>query len=383
MESKRLIKKYIKKQFVIRYLILNFLFFIAVVLDYGLNGIIVDVIELFSRPLAEFIVEFNRPLMILFYVVGIYLICMSSIKKAQNHLEIIINSIEKIPNASAKIPAFPKELKNVEIEVKDIQHTIYRNEQIAKEAEQRKNDLVVYLAHDLKTPLTSIIGYLSLLDESPELPEESREKFTSITLDKAYRLEQLINEFFDITRFNLQNIELDKNHINLSVMLSQIVDEFYPLFDEKGLSIETNIESEISIVADADKLARVFDNIIRNAISYSYSDTCLYLTASTNETQDGVIIKLRNTGDEIPEEKLNRIFEKFFRLDSARSTRKGGAGLGLAIAKQIVELHGGSIGAISCEEYTEFIIEFPLSPVRKNFVSNSQECLKTKNSFFR
>jgi len=145
------------------------------------------------------------------------------------------------------------------------------------------------------------------------------------------------------------------------------------MFDEKGLSIETNIEPEISIVADADKLARVFDNIIRNAISYSYSDTCLYLTALTNEASDGVIIKLRNTGDEIPEEKLNRIFEKFFRLDSARSTRKGGAGLGLAIAKQIVELHGGTIGAISCEEYTEFIIELPLSPIRKNFVSNSQD----------
>ena len=373
MESKKLIKKYIKRQFLIKFFIFNFLYATLVLIDYAANGIVSDFIELFSRPLAEFVVDFRTPLMILFYILGVFLISISSINKAQNHLELIINSIEKIPNITAKIPAFPKELKNVEIEVKDIQHTIYRNEQIAKEAEQRKNDLVVYLAHDLKTPLTSIIGYLSLLDESPELPEEAREKFTSITLDKAYRLEQLINEFFDITRFNLQNIELEKNHINLSVMLSQIVDEFYPMLEENGLEIETEVEPEINIVADSDKLARVFDNIIRNAISYSYSDTCLTLSAFTNQTEDGVIIKLRNTGDEIPKEKLGRIFEKFFRLDYARSSRSGGAGLGLAIAKQIVELHGGTIDAVSCEEYTEFTIELPLSQGCKNFVSNLKD----------
>lgn len=328
-------------------------------------------LRFFSRNLAEFVVNFSTvPFFILFYVLGVLLIALGSIKKAQNHLELLISSVLKIPDISAEIPVFPKELKDVEIAVKDIQHTIYRKGQIAKEkellakeAEQRKNDLVVYLAHDLKTPLTSIIGYLSLLEEAPELPEESREKFTSITLEKAYRLEQLINEFFDITRFNLTHIELEKNRINLTMMLSQMADEFYPLLEEKGLSIETDIEPDINIIADSDKLARVFDNIIRNAISYSYPDTCLYISAAKKEFDDGVIVKMRNTGDEIPEEKLNHIFEKFFRLDSARSTRRGGAGLGLAIAKQIVELHGGDINAVSCEEYTEFIIDLPCRPI--------------------
>lgn len=370
MENKRLIKKYIQNQFLIRYFVFNFLYLIIALFNYLLNGYVVELIGKFSWSLSKLLVQYNIPIMILIYVIGSFLISIFSIIKAQNHLELIINSIEKIPDVSSKVSAFPKELKNVEIEVKDVQHSIYRNEHIAKEAEQRKNDLVIYLAHDLKTPLTSIIGYLSLLDESPELSEESRQKFTSITLDKAYRLEQLINEFFDITRFNLQHIELEKNHINLSVMLSQIVDEFYPMLEEKGLTVETYVEPDINIIADSDKLARVFDNILRNAISYGYSNTCLSISAFINKYGDGVTIKFRNIGDEIPKEKLDRIFEKFFRLDSARNTRSGGAGLGLAIAKQIVDLHGGTIEAVSCAEYTEFIIDIPFYPIRKNFVSN-------------
>lgn len=122
---------------------------------------------------------------------------------------------------------------------KDVEEKIKKElkfkQYVANEAEQRKNDLVVYLAHDLKTPLTSIIGYLSLLDENPDFSVEYRAKYTGIALDKAYRLEQLINEFFDITRFNLQSFPLENNHIDLSLLLRQMAEEFYPVLKEKIL----------------------------------------------------------------------------------------------------------------------------------------------------
>lgn len=291
------------------------------------------------------------------YIAGTLLCFYSVLATAAGYIETIANGVGMVTD-SRQVLEFPDEIKAVEMSLRNLQYTIYRNEQMAKEAEQRKNDLVVYLAHDLKTPLTSVIGYLSLLEESPDLPVEQRAKYTSITLEKAYRLEQLINEFFDITRFNLQSITLENNRIDLGVMLRQLADEFYPVLAEKGLDVAVHVTDEITLIGDADKLARVLDNLLRNAVSYSYLNTTIDITC----WRDGgwAAITVRNRGDEIPPAQLDRVFEKFFRLDSARQTRSGGAGLGLAIAKQIVELHGGRITVRSNAEYTEFMVALPI-----------------------
>ena len=132
----------------------------------------------------------------------------------------------------------PPDFAEIENKLNSIKYESLRNQQTAREAEQRKNDLVVYLAHDLKTPLTSVIGYLSLLSEEEDLPLQLRQKYVGISLDKAQRLESLINEFFEITRFSLQNIQLETGEINLSMMLRQLVEEFYPQLAEKGLRCE-------------------------------------------------------------------------------------------------------------------------------------------------
>ena len=291
------------------------------------------------------------------YVMMIFLTAYRSISRAQKYINMIYENSDKVLQNDKEIDTLPNDLKDIEVKLKDIKYSVFRNEQLAKEAEQRKNDLVVYLAHDLKTPLTSVIGYISLLSECPELPVELRAKYTSIALEKAYRLEQLINEFFDITKFNLQSVTLEKNRIDLNMMLTQMLEEFYPSLEEKKLSPKTDLEPSIHIIGDADKLARVFDNLLRNAVSYSYPGTEVYITTKTEN--DFAEVVFRNTGDEIPKQKLESIFEKFFRVDSSRSTVTGGAGLGLAIAKQIVELHGGTISATSSSEYTEFIVRLP------------------------
>ena len=161
------------------------------------------------------------------------------------------------------------EMGFLELKLNECKNILEKRERDARQAEERKNDLVVYLAHDIRTPLTSVIGYLDLMKEAPDLPVEQRGKYLSITLDKAYRLEQLINEFFEITRFNLHNIPLTKENIPLSFLLMQLSEEFYPILTPGGKSVHLNVPEDLILPGDPDKLARVFNNILKNAAAYS------------------------------------------------------------------------------------------------------------------
>lgn len=253
--------------------------------------------------------------------------------------------------------AFPKEYAEVSAQMAEIRSVMQQHEQVIKEEAARKNDLITYLAHDLKTPLTSVIGYLSLLDEAQDMPPEQKTKYVHVALDKAYRLEKLINEFFEITRYNLQQVILEKERVDLSFMLTQMADEFYPLLQAHGNEIHVQAEKNMCVYADPDKLARVFQNILKNAIAYSYEHTKIEILAQESEAM--LKIFFRNKGKTIPKQKLDSLFEKFFRLDEARATNTGGAGLGLAIARDIVTLHGGRIWAESENETTVFVVELP------------------------
>ncbi len=252
---------------------------------------------------------------------------------------------------------FPQEYAEAAAQITEIKAAMQRHEQILKEEATRKNDLIAYLAHDLKTPLTSVIGYLSLLDEASDMPKKQKEKYTSIALDKASRLEKLINEFFEITRYNLQQMELEEETIDLYYMLVQMTDEFYPLLKAHGNTAELKVDEDIVVFGDSIKLARVFNNILKNAIAYSYPDSVIEIW--TENTTREIHIYFRNKGKTIPAKKLNSIFEKFYRLDESRGTNTGGAGLGLAIAKEIVTLHGGKISAVSQREFTTFCVSLP------------------------
>lgn len=237
------------------------------------------------------------------------------------------------------------ELGPMEDKLNTVRNNLALRDREAKQAEQRKNDLVMYLAHDIRTPLTSVIGYLSLLDETPDIPLEQKAKYLHITLDKAIKLEKLVNEFFEITRYDLTQISLDAGDVDLYYLLVQLVDEFYPLLASKGNWAELHADESLSVRGDSAKLARVFSNILKNAVSYSSPGT--EISISAHKKDGDVVISFKNTGKTLPPEKLNVIFDKFYRLDSSRSTDTGGAGLGLSIAKEIVQLHGGTIFAES------------------------------------
>ncbi|MCX8128472.1 MAG: HAMP domain-containing histidine kinase [Clostridia bacterium] len=269
----------------------------------------------------------------------------------------VIAGMDRLAEESDDEITLSPELDFMENKLNQIKSNLEKQKKAALDAEQRKNDLVVYLAHDIKTPLTSVIGYLSLLDEAPDMPPEQKAKYVGITLEKAYRLEQLINEFFEITRFNLQTIVLNKEKINLLFMLQQMADEFYPMLTPQEKQVSVNVPDGLTLWGDTDKLARVFNNILKNAIAYSYENSVIDISAQQQDKN--IIMTFTNQGNPIPQEKLETIFEKFFRLDTSRSTNTGGAGLGLAIAKEIVNAHGGNIFVQSKTEKTVFTVVLP------------------------
>ena len=291
---------------------------------------------------------FTLLLMLVFYV---------AMSRFTRYFRLIIDGVEKLTDEDEEPIVLPAELDFMQTKLNAVKSTLGRRKRELQESEQKKNDLVVYLAHDIKTPLTSVIGYLNLLNDQPDMPAEQREKYTGITLQKARRLEQLINEFFEITRFNAQAIELVPEPFSLSLLLQQMADELYPILSARGQKAAVRVQEGLVIRGDADKLARVFNNILRNAASYGEENSEITVTAEAAEGR--VRVAFRNRGREIPPDRLDAIFEKFYRLDSARSGNTGGAGLGLAIARQIVEQHGGTITASSSEEYTEFVVELP------------------------
>lgn len=297
------------------------------------------------------------PILII-WVIGTLVLLYRLLKKVFGYIDEVGKATEDLVNKDVEYIELPDELEEIQKRMNHLKRESEKNEKLAKENEEKKDELIVYLAHDIKTPLTSMIGYLSILDEIDDMPKKKQKNYISIALDKSYRLEDLINELFDVARFNSEKIVLEKEELNLNLMLEQIIDDFYPTLREVNKSIKLNYDEPISINGDSDKLSRVFNNLIKNAISYSKEESEIVI--NLKKDNNNAIVEVINKGRQISKEKLSKIFEKFYRLDSARTSRTGGSGLGLAIAKDIIELHNGTIIAESNEEETTFRVTLPL-----------------------
>lgn len=297
------------------------------------------------------------PILII-WVIGTLVLLYRLLKKVFGYIDEVGKATEDLVNKDVEYIELPDELEEIQKRMNHLKRESEKNEKLAKENEEKKDELIVYLAHDIKTLLTSMIGYLSILDEIDDMPKKKQKNYISIALDKSYRLEDLINELFDVARFNSEKIVLEKEELNLNLMLEQIIDDFYPTLRELNKSIKLNYNEPISINGDPDKLSRVFNNLIKNAISYSKEESEIVI--NLKKDNNNAIVEVINKGKQISKEKLSKIFEKFYRLDSARTSRTGGSGLGLAIAKDIVELHNGTIIAESNEEETTFRVTLPL-----------------------
>ena len=225
-----------------------------------------------------------------------------------------------------------------------------------REAERTKNELITNVAHDLRTPLTSIIGYLELLSGPTKLPAEVEKKYINIAYVKTKRLEKLIEDLFGFTKLNYGKISMHVSSVDLVKLLSQLLEEFYPNFVDRNLSYEfqSNVPAMV-ITADGNLLARVFDNLINNAIKYGADGKRVLVKLHADD--EIVTVEVINYGYVIPAEELPLIFNKFYRVEQSRSTNTGGTGLGLAIAKNIVDMHGGDISVASDLSGTVFTVK--------------------------
>ena len=303
--------------------------------------------------------------MIACFVAGVLLIVRAGIHRAFGYYGLLLDSVEQVLSKQEGPVVLPPELAETSAALNAIKLENERSERAAGAAEQRKNELVVYLAHDIKTPLTSIVGYLTLLDESPDLPVETRARYAHITLEKAYRLEELLDEFFEITRYNLSSIPLERSRFDAALFCRQVIEEFYPVAEARGLELAFEGPDELAVLADAKRMSRVVNNVLKNAVAYADPDTRVVLRTSVVPSADGTPwweVTVTDTGREVSPHHLEHIFERFYRADDARTAEEGGAGLGLAIAREIARAHGGDIYAASAQGVTSFTVWIPQGP---------------------
>ena len=228
---------------------------------------------------------------------------------------------------------------------------------IERNAERQKNELITNVAHDLRTPLTTIVGYLELIKDDSALSKEDAHKYSGIAYEKSIRLQEMMDDLFEFTKLDNADIKLNKSMINLSGLIMQMTDEFYPSFKDCNITPIVDLpEENIYVQGDGQLLARVFDNLISNALKYGYHNTDLKIEVSGDEKY--ATVKVINHGDTIASEDIPLLFNKFYRTDSSRNSKTGGTGLGLAITKNIVDLHHGDISVTSDDQITTFIVKF-------------------------
>ncbi|MDK7116865.1 HAMP domain-containing sensor histidine kinase [Lactobacillus gasseri] len=229
-----------------------------------------------------------------------------------------------------------------------------------RQIEQSKDDLITNVSHDIRTPLTSIIGYLGLL-KSSELNEDQA-KYIKIAYDKALQMKALAEDLFEYTTLRSStNNKLVLAPLHVNSMLEQVAAGFELEAEKKNIAFNVVARPrDLVIDADAKMIVRMLNNLISNALKYGHGATEINLIANKVNNKF-VELRVENNGEQIPKKSLQKIFDRFYRVESSRNLKTGGTGLGLAITKSIVDLHGGTIKCQSTSELTSFIIQLPLN----------------------
>ena len=307
-----------------------------------------------STALDVFVIMIFTVLLLLMYFI---LISHSFV----TYVREIISGIERMKNGdfTEEIPVRGEdEFSEIADSINEMSRNLSQNMESQKAAERTKDELITNVAHDLRTPLTSILGYLDLLTQGDFLTDDQRQKYLSIVSNKARQLETLVKDLFDYTRYDKDKVKIKKEILDLNLFMPQIVDEFYPSFVDNQLECRTDFyDGALNIEGNGELLARAIGNLMSNAIKYGAEGKLVEV--KTGRMDKMACVAVINYGKIIPEEDLDKIFDKFYRVESSRSLKTGGTGLGLAIAKNIVTLHDGKIWATSDESGTRFQIELP------------------------
>ncbi|MCC8026375.1 MAG: HAMP domain-containing histidine kinase [Clostridium sp.] len=312
--------------------------------------------------LVQAVLQYHTAVVLMYVIFGLilfsvtFMILQEPYIRYISHISDAVQSIsEGNLNTSIDIigdDEFSSMASNLNKMVEDIRELMDKE----REAERTKNELITNVAHDLRTPLTSIIGYLELLAGNTRIEPEMQHKYIEIAYGKARRLEKLIEDLFGFTKLNYGKISMHVAQLDVVKLLSQLLEEAYPNFVDKNLSydFQSNVPAKV-ITADGNLLARLFDNLIGNAIKYGADGKRVVVKLHGGE--DVVTVSVTNFGYVIPPEELPLIFNKFYRVEQSRSTHTGGTGLGLAIVKEIVDMHGGTIDVTSDLNGTVFTVK--------------------------
>ena len=315
-----------------------------------------------SSAFLNMVAQSDVVVVLVYVLVGILAFAVTFLllqEKSAAYISHISDAIERISDGDLNTQVevvgddeFSSMASNLNKMVEDIRRLMDKE----RESERTKNELITNVAHDLRTPLTSIIGYLELLSGPVVLPPEMQKKYIDIAYSKAKRLEKLIEDLFGFTKMNYGKISMNVGKVDIVKLLGQLLEEFYPSFADRDLTYElkSNVPSQV-ISADGNLLARLFDNLINNAIKYGAEGKKVLVQVLAKD--DIVTVSVTNYGYAIPAEELPLIFNKFYRVEQSRSSKTGGTGLGLAIAKNIVDMHGGTISVGSDLNGTVFTVK--------------------------
>ena len=280
-----------------------------------------------------------------------------------SYLREILRGVERIKNGDLNTEIAVRqcgELSELALAMNTMQSKLKETLAKERETERLKDELITNVAHDLRTPLTSVIGYLDLLRQPEHLTEETKQKYIDIAYDKSERMEGLVSDLFDFTRYEKNKIALTKNTLEMKQFMEQIIDEFYPSMIQHQLECYTVFTPEkVYMEGDGELLARAFGNLMANAIKYGAEGKQIRVEVHSFPELHKIRIAITNYGKIIPKKDLDKIFDRFYRGDASRSTQ-GGTGLGLAIAKNILEMHNGTIQVRSDEHGTVFEVLFQL-----------------------
>ncbi len=336
-----------------------------------LNSKLADVILCqlgFQGSVASLSGEYNAPLIFVYLLIGIgvFAFVFGMLQhRTLKYTRKISASLQEISEGhfNTRIPVRgDNELSDIAMQVNHMAEEIEQLLEKEKQAEETKNELITNIAHDLRTPLTSILGYLDILSTRKDLPEETRQNYIRIAHDKARHLQQMIEDLFGFTKLSYSKQTANMQPIDIVTLLAQLLDEFYPVFEKNEMEYEYHPDAPNFVIqGDATLLVRLFDNLINNAIKYGKEGKRLIVNTKTKTKTktDTITVDIINFGKVIPQKDLDRIFEKFYRAEASRNSATGGTGLGLAIAANVARIHGGSISAKSSLEGTVFSVTLP------------------------
>lgn len=314
----------------------------------------------FSRIVEENVTTSNSILAILFAIFIFILSFLYITNEKMKYLQTISNGLQRIAAGDLFFRIDEKgkdELKNLAGNINFMAWEINNKIEAERKSEKTKNELITNVSHDLRTPLTSIMGYIGLVKEEKYENKEQMKEYLNIAFNKSEKLKSLIDDLFEYTKLANGNIALKKTTVDIGEFLYQLIEELMPIFDESNLEVITKFpDNKLEINLDPSKMLRVFENLLSNAIKYAYKSTPIII--SITERDEFAIIRIDNKGDNIPKEKVSKLFDRFYRMDESRSSQKTeGTGLGLAICKNIIDLHGGSIWSECFDNDISFFVK--------------------------